>query len=151
MPVSSSGTSARDSKGHPGRKYLRIIFHLKKFRAEPRIEPRTFWSSSTSLSPIQAAGLKYFKKQIYVFLQTHLSFFKEVFSNYPNQSPSDFMVSYITNSMAYGTRRFNAVFTKAPIIPILSRINPIPRIYTNLFKVHSNIVLTSTPLKVFFL
>ena len=31
------------------------------------------------------------------------------------------------------------------IIPILSRINPIPRIYTYLFKVHSNIALLSTP------
>ena len=29
----------------------------------------------------------------------------------------------------------------SPIIPILSRINPIPRIDTYLFKVHSNIVL----------
>ena len=33
----------------------------------------------------------------------------------------------------------------SPIIPILSRINPIPRIDTYLFKVHSNIVLPSTP------
>ena len=33
----------------------------------------------------------------------------------------------------------------SPIITILSRINPIPRIDTNLFKVHSNIVLPSTP------
>ena len=29
----------------------------------------------------------------------------------------------------------------SPIIPILSRINPIPRIDTYLFKVHSNILL----------
>ena len=29
------------------------------------------------------------------------------------------------------------------IIPILSRINPIPRIYTYLFKVHFNIALLS--------
>ena len=48
--------------------------------------------------------------------------------------------------MAYGARRFNAAFTRAvPIIPILSRINAIPSIDTNLFKVHSNIVLPSTP------
>ena len=33
----------------------------------------------------------------------------------------------------------------SPIIPILSRINPISRIDTYLFKVHSNIVLPSTP------
>ena len=33
----------------------------------------------------------------------------------------------------------------SPIILILSRINPIPRIDTNLFKVHSNIALPSTP------
>ena len=39
--------------------------------------------------------------------------------------------------MAYGTPSFNAAFTRAPIIPILSRINPIPRIDTYLFKVHS--------------
>ena len=32
-----------------------------------------------------------------------------------------------------------------PIIPILSRINPILRIDTNLLKVHSNIVLPSMP------
>ena len=47
--------------------------------------------------------------------------------------------------MAYGTRRFNAAFTSAPIIPILSRINPFTRTDTYLFKVHSNIVLPSTP------
>ena len=34
----------------------------------------------------------------------------------------------------------------SPIIPILSRINPIPRTYTYLLKVHSNIVLPSTPI-----
>ena len=33
----------------------------------------------------------------------------------------------------------------SPIIPILSRINPIPRTDNYLFKVHSNIVLPSTP------
>ena len=32
-----------------------------------------------------------------------------------------------------------------PIIPILRRINPIPRIDTYFFKIHSNIVLPSTP------
>ena len=32
----------------------------------------------------------------------------------------------------------------SPIILILSRINPIPRIDTYLFKIHSNIVLQST-------
>jgi hypothetical protein len=32
-----------------------------------------------------------------------------------------------------------------PIIPILSRINSIPRIDTYFFKIHSNIVLSSTP------
>ena len=31
------------------------------------------------------------------------------------------------------------------IIDILRRINPIPRIYTYLFKVHSNIAFLSTP------
>ena len=31
------------------------------------------------------------------------------------------------------------------IIPVLSRINPIPHIDTYLFKIHSNIVLPSTP------
>jgi hypothetical protein len=43
----------------------------------------------------------------------------------------------LTNSMAYGTRRFKA----SPIIPILSRINPVPRIDSYFFKVDSNIVL----------
>jgi hypothetical protein len=32
----------------------------------------------------------------------------------------------------------------SPIIPILNRINPIPRIDTYFFKVYSNIVLPST-------
>ena len=32
----------------------------------------------------------------------------------------------------------------SPIIPILSRINPIPRIDTYFFKVHSNIVFPSS-------
>ena len=39
--------------------------------------------------------------------------------------------------MAYGTRRFKG----SPIIPILSRMNPIPRIDIYFFKFHSNIVL----------
>ena len=48
--------------------------------------------------------------------------------------------------MAYGTRRFNAAINKgSPIIPILSQINPIPRIDTYFFKVHSNIVLLPMP------
>ena len=52
----------------------------------------------------------------------------------------------LTNSMAYGTRRSNAAFTRAlRMIPILSRINPITRIDTYLYKVHFNIVLPSTP------
>jgi hypothetical protein len=33
----------------------------------------------------------------------------------------------------------------SPVIAILSRINPIPRVDTYLFKGHSNIVLLSTP------
>ena len=36
----------------------------------------------------------------------------------------------LINSMALGTRRFNAVVTKTPIIPVLSQINQIPRIDT---------------------
>ena len=35
--------------------------------------------------------------------------------------------------------------TLSPIIPILSRINPIPRIDTYFFKIRSDIVLSSTP------
>jgi len=46
--------------------------------------------------------------------------------------------------MASGIRKFNAAFTRT-IIPILSRINPIPSIDTYLFKAHSNIVFQSTP------
>ena len=37
------------------------------------------------------------------------------------------------------------IHKESPIITILNRINPIPRIDTYLFKVHSNIVLPSTP------
>ena len=51
----------------------------------------------------------------------------------------------VSKSMAYGTRRFNAAFIKASNIPILSRMNPIARIDTYFFKIHSNIVLPSTP------
>ena len=44
--------------------------------------------------------------------------------------------------MAYETRRFNTTFKRvSSTIPILSWINTIPRIYTYLFKIHSNIVL----------
>ena len=46
------------------------------------------------------------------------------------------------NSMVYGTRGFKSAFT---IIPILSQINPIPRIDTYIFKIYSNIVFPSTP------
>jgi hypothetical protein len=45
--------------------------------------------------------------------------------------------------MGYGIRRFNAAFTSA--LPIMSRINPIPRIDTYFFKIYSDIVLPSTP------
>ena len=43
--------------------------------------------------------------------------------------------------MVYGTLRFHAAFIHkgSPIIPILSRINPITRIDTYLFKVHSTV------------
>ena len=47
----------------------------------------------------------------------------------------------LTNRMACATRRFNAAFT---IIPILSRINPIPLIETNLRQIlisSSNVLL----------
>ena len=37
--------------------------------------------------------------------------------------------------MAYGTRRFNATFTR----PLLRQINPIPRSDTYFFKIHFNI------------
>ena len=40
--------------------------------------------------------------------------------------------------MGYGTRKFKG----SRIIPILSRINPIARIDTYFFKIHSNIVIT---------
>ena len=51
----------------------------------------------------------------------------------------------LTHSMAYGTRRFNAVFTKySPIIPILRRINSVLRIDTYFSNIHSNIGLPST-------
>ena len=33
----------------------------------------------------------------------------------------------------------------SPVIPILNRTNPIPRIDTYFFEIHSNIVLPSTP------
>ena len=48
--------------------------------------------------------------------------------------------------MAYGTRSSMPLHKSSPIIPILSRINPIPRIDTYLLKVYSNIVLPSTGL-----
>jgi hypothetical protein len=48
--------------------------------------------------------------------------------------------------MAYETRRFKCHIHKgSPIIHILNQINPIPRIDTYFFKVHSNIVLPSIP------
>ena len=47
--------------------------------------------------------------------------------------------------MAYETWRFKCRIHKGfPIIPILSQINPITRIDTYIFKVHSSIVLPST-------
>ena len=58
------------------------------------------------------------------------------------QNVSCNMLPY-TNSMTYRTRWYNVAFTKASIIPILSRINAIPLITTYFFKIHSNIVLIS--------
>ena len=45
-----------------------------------------------------------------------------------------------TNSMTFETHN------NSPVIPILRRMNPIPRIDTHFFKIHSNIVLPSTPM-----
>ena len=48
--------------------------------------------------------------------------------------------------MAYGHPEVQCrIYKGSPIIPILIRINPITRIDTYLFKVHSKIVLPSTP------
>ena len=48
-------------------------------------------------------------------------------------------------SMAYGTWVQCCIHKGSPVIPILSRIDPIPRIDTHFFKTQSNIVLPSTP------
>ena len=40
-----------------------------------------------------------------------------------------------TNCIVYGTRRFNASFTRPPVTPILSRIDPIPPIDSYFFKI----------------
>ena len=48
-----------------------------------------------------------------------------------------------TNPMAYDTRRFNAAFTRTPIIPILSWINPIPRIGSLPISLRSILILAS--------
>ena len=59
-----------------------------------------------------------------------------------------YLYSKVPNFMTYGIRRFSAAFTGvlgSPVIAILSRINPIPRIDTYFFKINSNIVLSSPP------
>ena len=55
-------------------------------------------------------------------------------------------IFYIIKSMAYGLRNFKSAFRNtSPIIPALSRINPIPRIDTYFFKIYFNIVFPSMP------
>ena len=52
------------------------------------------------------------------------------------------IIIIIINSMDYGTRRFNAAFTRAlKIVPILSRINPIPR--TDTYFLRSILILST--------
>ena len=63
-------------------------------------------------------------------------YFFSISALFPNFKWQIFNIYYTTNSMVNGTRRFNTAFTKAPpIIPILSRINPFPRIYTYICKI----------------
>ena len=51
--------------------------------------------------------------------------------------------------MAYGTQRFNAAFTRTPIIPIPNRINTVPQIddyeYTHIFKILSSHISLGLP------
>ena len=57
-----------------------------------------------------------------------------------SESPCKYLTK--TNSMAYGTRRCNAAFTRAlQSSQSWAESNPIPRIDTYFFKTHSNIVL----------
>jgi hypothetical protein len=51
-------------------------------------------------------------------------------------------ITEITNSMAYGIQSFCLIHKGPPVIPIPSWI---PHIYTYFFKIHSNIILPSTP------
>ena len=51
--------------------------------------------------------------------------------------------SYLTLSMAYETRRLNAASLRALQEPAPNQ--PIPHIDTYFFKVHSNVLLPSTP------
>jgi hypothetical protein len=54
---------------------------------------------------------------------------------------SHIFIYYLTNSIAYGTRRFNAAFNN----PYPEPTNPITRIDTYFFNIHSNIVLLTMP------
>ena len=57
------------------------------------------------------------------------------------------LVQFLTNSLPglWNPEVQRRIHKGPPIIHILSQINPITRIDTYLFKVHSNIVLPSTP------
>ena len=68
-----------------------------------------------------------------------------------NSSPSTNSLSqsncHLTNSLCglWNQDVQCRIHKDSPIIPILSRINPIPCIGTDFFKIHCNIVLPSTP------
>ena len=55
------------------------------------------------------------------------------------------LITSFHDTITSETRRFNAAFTRAPIISILSRINSIPRTDTYFSIICSSIVLPSTP------
>ena len=68
-------------------------------------------------------------------------------NNYPIELRKNYLaLLQLSYNKLYGLWNLEVqlcILKGSPIIPILSRINPIPQIDTYLFKVHSNIVLPS--------
>ena len=109
----------------------------------------TVWSSIRYTRPYHNNYLYYTEYKIvyyrFIFLNTwNLEFLAERLKNQLQLLKFYLQILIkITISMAYGTRKFNAVFTRAFQYPYPETIQFI--ILTHLFKSHSNIVHPSTP------
>ena len=124
------GNLGKTSARRPSMKAVRSVVGV------PYLQMRSVGSHSTS--GMEKEGKKERTRWCHPLCQIHSQLVLRV----PRTENVPRSIAY-TKSMAYKTRRFNAAFTIRILIWIW--INPIPRIDTYFFKIHSSIVLPSRP------